>query len=67
MGSSKGKACRAYIGVEQIGVEELAGVHQVAVHIAGSLIGGGCIAVRHKSLQYTQLALNLRSRALSHT
>lgn len=40
----------AHISVEQIGVEELARVHQVAVLISGSLIGGRCIAVRHKRL-----------------
>lgn len=41
----------AHISVEQISVEELASVYQVAVLIPGSLIGGRCIAVGHKRLQ----------------
>ena len=53
----------AHVSVEQISVEELASMYQVAAHISGCLIGGGCIAVRHKRLQ---THASLRHVRLSH-
>ena len=47
---SSGQRWRAYIGVHCISAEELASVHQVAVQVLGSFIGGRCIGIRHKDL-----------------